>query len=297
MTRLHVTLPMVVLLLLAGCCDNGETSPAGASDPAGQMKGIKVIDGAELLASRTGKSIVVGPVALPLAECARITILPSKDLTGKDLETLFAKSIGTTGLELESTEDTITIGYDYSRHFPAGCEDAVPVRGTTGARVLSSDRPSPRRSLKDRLDPRLNRLSDGDAGPSPVRSSSRRADEDYSSLITKVSDYDYRVPRSVRDRALGEDGLNQHMRRVRIIPNYKDGQQTGFKLFAIRPGSLLQAMGLRNGDTVTGINGKTVNTPELALEALVAIKKAHKVSIQITRRGMPQEINYRFTRG
>ncbi len=42
---------------------------------------------------------------------------------------------------------------------------------------------------------------------------------------------------------------------VRTVPAVKDGKPAGFKLYAIRPGSLFARLGFLNGDTLVSING------------------------------------------
>src|SRR4051812_30089099 len=54
------------------------------------------------------------------------------------------------------------------------------------------------------------------------------------------------------------DLLNDPMRlasSARIIPSMVDGHPHGFRLAAIRPNTIVQQLGLQNGDTVIGING------------------------------------------
>lgn len=54
-------------------------------------------------------------------------------------------------------------------------------------------------------------------------------------------------------------------RAARIVPSVRDGKPHGFKLYAIRPGSIYVVLGLRNGDTITAVNGDDITTPDKAL--------------------------------
>jgi len=72
---------------------------------------------------------------------------------------------------------------------------------------------------------------------------------------------------------------------VRILPAYKDGQPEGFKLFAIRPGSLFSLLGMVSGDVVRRINGFEMNTPANALEAYTRLRDANRIDVDLERNG------------
>ena len=74
---------------------------------------------------------------------------------------------------------------------------------------------------------------------------------------------------------------------ARIIPNIEGGQATGFKLFAIRAGSLLAKLGLQNGDIVQRVNGYELKNPTTALAASEALRDAKEITIELLRRGEP----------
>ena len=42
--------------------------------------------------------------------------------------------------------------------------------------------------------------------------------------------------------------------RARLVPNFRDGQTVGFRLYAVRPGSLVARLGIANGDTLLAVN-------------------------------------------
>ena len=49
---------------------------------------------------------------------------------------------------------------------------------------------------------------------------------------------------------------------ARVVPTLRDGKLIGVKLYAIRPGSPLAAIGLENGDTLRAINDIPLTTPD-----------------------------------
>ena len=97
------------------------------------------------------------------------------------------------------------------------------------------------------------------------------------------------------DRALVEKLLaNTAMlaTSARFVPSIKDGKANGFKLYAIRPNSIFGKIGLQNGDTIKGINGNDMTTPDAALALYSKLRSASHLSVQIDRRGEAQTMDY-----
>ena len=76
------------------------------------------------------------------------------------------------------------------------------------------------------------------------------------------------------------------------MPAVKNGKPDGFKLYAVRPDSLLAALGLHNGDTVTAINGHLLGTPDHVLELYDRLRDAKVFTVTITRAGASLTLNY-----
>ena len=131
--------------------------------------------------------------------------------------------------------------------------------------------------------------------PAPRRPTPRRGQGDEMSEmldagIKKVSDNSYEI-----DRALVDKMLSNPMsvaRGARIVPSVKDGKPNGFKLYAIRPSSVYSKIGLRNGDTISAINGFDLTTPDKALEVYTKVREASNLSVSVIRRGKPETMNY-----
>lgn len=81
------------------------------------------------------------------------------------------------------------------------------------------------------------------------------------------------------------------LRSVRIVPEQKDGKLIGIRLFGIKPSSLLNTLGLRNGDRLESINGFEVANPGKALEAYARLSTAKRLHVRLDRSGKPLELD------
>lgn len=79
---------------------------------------------------------------------------------------------------------------------------------------------------------------------------------------------------------------------ARFVPSIKDGKPNGFKLYAIRPNSIFGRIGLQNGDTIKGINGLDMSSPDKALEVYTKLRNASHLSVQVERRGESLTLDY-----
>jgi len=120
-------------------------------------------------------------------------------------------------------------------------------------------------------------------GPPPIP-------PDMKAKIQQVSPTEFSVDRSVVDQILENQATL--MRSARIVPEQKDGKVVGVRLFGIRPDTLLGTLGMQNGDRLETINGFPMASPEKALEAYSRLRTADKLSVTVSRRGKPVNIDY-----
>lgn len=155
---------------------------------------------------------------------------------------------------------------------------------------LASLRILPRRAVIVPTPPRpggggipLPRVPSGPAPAAPAPAAPAK-------VARKVGPHTYRISRPAMNKILGNTTLLA--RSARIVPSFKAGKAAGFKLFAIRPGSLYAQLGFKNGDVVHRINDVTIDTPDRALEAYTRLRKARKFQIHIARRGRPMTLKF-----
>lgn len=131
-----------------------------------------------------------------------------------------------------------------------------------------------------------------DAAAAAPPTTARALDPEIASKIRKISDTEFEVDRSAIDKIL--DNQAELMRSARIVPETKDGQTIGVRLFGIRPETLLGQLGLVNGDRLETINDFNMASPEKALEAYARLRTANSLKVQVNRRGKPTTIDLKI---
>jgi hypothetical protein len=83
---------------------------------------------------------------------------------------------------------------------------------------------------------------------------------------------------------------------ARFVPSMKDGKLNGYTVYVIRPHSLLDRIGLRNGDTIKTINGSDMTTADAALRLYSSLRNASYLAVTVDRRGKTIPLGYSMTR-
>lgn len=110
--------------------------------------------------------------------------------------------------------------------------------------------------------------------------------------IQQTAENAFVIPRSEVDSAL--ENMSQLFTQIRAVPHFEGGQSVGFRLFAIRRGSLFDRIGLKNGDIIRSINGSEMNDPTKAVALLQELRDASNLDVDITRNQQPSKLNYAF---
>lgn len=120
--------------------------------------------------------------------------------------------------------------------------------------------------------------------PTPLPGLERVADG-----IKRLTGTSYEIRRDLVDEIFGNRSLLA--RGGRIVPVMRNGRPAGFRFFG-RKGSVGSMIGLFGGDTIKSINGRSVITPEQALEVFSKLKGASYISLGLERKG--QEISHEY---
>jgi hypothetical protein len=110
--------------------------------------------------------------------------------------------------------------------------------------------------------------------------------------VTKIDDHTFDVTRDAVDRVL--QNPMSAAKDMRIVPAMTNGKPDGFKLYAIKPGSLIDRLGFKNGDTLREINGFALTSADKALEAYVKVRDATEILVTVGRAGQNVTLTYRI---
>ncbi len=88
------------------------------------------------------------------------------------------------------------------------------------------------------------------------------------------------------DNAMGN--INELMGQINIRPH----ENGGMMLSQIKPNSLFRRMGLRNGDILTGVDGRPIQTIDDAIKLYEDLKSSSQAKLEIKRKGRPTVIEY-----
>ncbi|MED5372746.1 MAG: type II secretion system protein GspC [Myxococcota bacterium] len=99
------------------------------------------------------------------------------------------------------------------------------------------------------------------------------------------------VERRVVDEALAN--VETLATKMRVVPHKgADGQIDGYRLSAIRRGSLFDKLGIKNGDVVHGVNGMPLTSTDGAFQAFQTLQSESAFTFEVTRRNQRQTFEY-----
>lgn len=111
--------------------------------------------------------------------------------------------------------------------------------------------------------------------------------------IQQVSNDAYQVDRNEIEHAM--ENLGDLFTKVRAVPYASDdGAINGFRLFAIKAKSLVDRLGLKNGDIVRRVNGVDIADPSTAFSLLQDLPGLSQVSVDVVRNHQPVTLSYKI---
>ncbi len=81
---------------------------------------------------------------------------------------------------------------------------------------------------------------------------------------------------------------------ARLLPNFVNGKQEGFAISEVVNDGLYHSMGLKNGDILLKVNGLQMSNPEVAIQAMTALKGMNRVNLDIIRNGKNMSMKYQM---
>jgi general secretion pathway protein C len=129
--------------------------------------------------------------------------------------------------------------------------------------------------------------------PLIIVSSAQRYDEivsPRSQLAEKIGEKEYLLNRRKVDQTL--ENPEQILTDARLLPNIQNGRQEGFKMLEVKPGGMYESLGLKNGDILLRVNELEISNPEVAIQAMTALKGMNRVNLDIMRDGSRLSMSY-----
>lgn len=118
--------------------------------------------------------------------------------------------------------------------------------------------------------------------------------QDRSTPKLPVSSYSRKVTLNRESMESALQNIGQLMEQATIRPHIEDGRSAGISITGIKPNAIFRKMRLRNGDVITGVNGRPIESVEDAVNIFDDLTSSSEIKIDIKRRGRQQTIDYRI---
>ncbi len=119
----------------------------------------------------------------------------------------------------------------------------------------------------------------------------RKGDDEDEGGVSKEGDNKFVVDRSLVEDAVAN--VEKLATQIRVVPHKgPDGEIDGYRLSAIRRGSLFDKLGVKNGDIVHEVNGHALTSADGALKAYQALQSESSFTFDVTRRNKKQTFEY-----
>ncbi len=148
---------------------------------------------------------------------------------------------------------------------------------------------SGRRGRLKLLDPAA--ASHGDAGAATPDPAAAAAPEPWAGRIKKIDDHTFEVDRElVREMVSGTVKPGG----ARIVPVTDKGELKGLRMFGVATTSLAGELGLKNGDMLSSINNKQIQSAQSLLDVYANMDQLSTVELDGTRAGKPLQLTLRL---
>ena len=117
-------------------------------------------------------------------------------------------------------------------------------------------------------------------------------DDDFAAMATALtSRKEQRREQAVKRRAKrAAKNVKQPLRnpaqllqQARFLPKYENGEMAGLQVNSIKAGSLIEEVGLENGDVITTANGILIDSPQASAEVFQEFGEADEIDLEISR--------------
>lgn len=108
--------------------------------------------------------------------------------------------------------------------------------------------------------------------------------------IRKTADNKFLIDRRELENTVAN--INEVFTQARAVPFFQDGKTVGFRVFAIKPGSVFEKIGLQNGDVINRVNGVELTDPTKAISLFTELQNEGHIAVDLQRNKQAKSFSY-----
>jgi general secretion pathway protein C len=108
--------------------------------------------------------------------------------------------------------------------------------------------------------------------------------------IRKTADDKFVIDRRELEKTVAN--LNEVFTQARAVPYFEEGKTVGFRVFAIKPGSVFEKIGLQNGDVINRVNGVELTDPTKAISLFTELQNEGHIAVDLQRNKVAKSFSY-----
>jgi general secretion pathway protein C len=108
--------------------------------------------------------------------------------------------------------------------------------------------------------------------------------------IRKTADNKFVIDRRELEKTI--EHLNEVFTQARAVPYFQDGKTVGFRVFAIKAGSVFEKIGLQNGDVIQRVNGVELTDPTKAISLFTELQNEAHIAVDLQRNKQNKSFSY-----
>jgi general secretion pathway protein C len=108
--------------------------------------------------------------------------------------------------------------------------------------------------------------------------------------IVRTGPDSFALDRSARDALI--EGAGELMRAVAVRPESQNGEVIGLRIATLKPGTPLDALGVRGGDVLLSLDGTPLISPDTMLQAYARVRTEEHVRLVVLRDGRQLQLDY-----
>jgi general secretion pathway protein C len=135
-------------------------------------------------------------------------------------------------------------------------------------------------------------IPDAPLEPGDAQYQSKETAPSQASFARKIGEREYILDSQKIQKSL--ENPEQILTDARLLPVIKNGKQEGFAISEVVPDGIYHSLGLRNGDVLLRINDLEISNPEVAIQAMSALRGMNNINLDIIRNGQNMSMNYQI---